>query len=94
MDIKKDDEGIMELEHAIGYSGKIVNSVYLHPNGRDFLYIAGGCIVVCNIDDPHQQTFLRAHDDQITALSISHNGKLLASGTLDLKKYLGYFIYE
>lgn len=74
------ETNILELEHAIGYSGKIVQSVYLHPNGKDFIYIAGGCIVICDLNDAHQQTFLRGHDNQITCLAVSSAGSLLASG--------------
>ena len=73
---------ILDLEHAIGYSGRIVRSVHIHPNNRDLVYIAGGCIVVCDMNDPHQQSFLRGHDDQISCLAISHGGALLASGSL------------
>lgn len=79
------DLNIVELEHAIGYSGTIVQSAYLHPNGKDFVYIAGGCIVVCDLNDPHQQTFLRGHDNQITCIALSLSGRLLASG-LNFKK--------
>ena len=71
---------ILELEHAIGYSGRITQSSYLHPNGKDFVYIAGGCIGICDLTDPHKQEFLRSHDDQITCLTISSSGKMLASG--------------
>ena len=82
MEFKSQTEAnILELEHAIGYSGKIVQSVYLHPNGKDFIYIAGGCIVICDLADPHQQTFLRGHDNQITCLAVSSLGSLLASGS-------------
>ena len=75
-----EQESIVELEHSIGLSGKIVNSVHFHPNGRDFIYIAGGCIVICDLIDPHKQFFLREHDDQITCLAVSKDGKRLASG--------------
>ena len=71
---------ILELEHAIGYSGRVIQSAYLHPNGKDFVYIAGGCIVICDLADPHKQEFLRSHDDQITCLTVSSSGKMLASG--------------
>jgi len=76
------NEGLIELEHAIGYSGRIVKSVFMHPNGQDFLRISGGCIVVSDLADPHKQSFLREHDDQITCLAISHGGHLLASGEI------------
>ena len=71
---------IVELDHAIGYSGKIVNSVHLHPNATDYVLIAGASIIVGDINDPHNQHFLRGHDDQITCLSLSNNGKTIASG--------------
>jgi len=76
----KKTKDIVELEHAIGFSGKIPRSVYLHPNGKDYICIAGGCIVITNLSDPHDQSFLTEHDDQITCLAISNNGKLIASG--------------
>lgn len=42
--------------------------------------IVGSSIVVRDISDPHNQHFLTAHDDQITCLAISNQGRLLASG--------------
>jgi len=50
------------------------------PDGKNFIYAAGGCIVMCNFDDPHQQTFLRGHDQNVTCMSISKTGRYLASG--------------
>ncbi len=71
---------VVELDHAIGYSGKVVNSVHLHPNANDYVLIAGASIIVGDINDPHNQHFLRGHDDQITCLDLSCNGKMIASG--------------
>ena len=68
------------MEHAIGYSGKITQAVKYHPDGVHFLYISGGCVVISNLNDPHDQSFLRGHDDLITTLAISPNGKHLATG--------------
>lgn len=85
----------MDLEHAIGLSGKIVRAIYLHPNGKEFLYISGGCIVICDLMDAHQQHFLREHDDQITCLTISESGKLLASGiysSISSIQYLSFLL--
>jgi WD40 repeat protein len=42
--------------------------------------VAGCSIVVGNLNDPHNQSFLTAHDDLITCLSVSNAGGLLASG--------------
>lgn len=70
----------IELEHSIGHSAKIARSVFLHPNGKDIVYIAGGCVVICNLKDQHEQVYLREHDDNITCLAVSNKGHLLASG--------------
>jgi WD40 repeat protein len=70
----------VELDHSIGYSGKIVDSVHLHPSLKEFILVAASSIVVRDLNDPHNQHFLTAHDDQITCLAISNNGQMLASG--------------
>eukprot|EP00164_Ancoracysta_twista_P003295 GFYU01004401.1.p1 GENE.GFYU01004401.1~~GFYU01004401.1.p1 ORF type:complete len:617 (-),score=197.08 GFYU01004401.1:136-1986(-) len=70
----------IELEHAIGYSGNVQTSLYYHPNGNDAVYVSGGSVVIADISDPHNQTFLRGHDDNISCLSMSKTGRLLASG--------------
>jgi hypothetical protein len=36
----------VELDHSIGYSGKIVDSVHLHPNLKEFILVAASSIVV------------------------------------------------
>lgn len=53
----------IELDHAIGFSGKIINSVYLHPNAKEYILIAGCSFVIGDLSDPHNQDFLTAHDD-------------------------------
>jgi hypothetical protein len=112
----------MELEHAIGFSGKLRGwspappgprparaaatpssprpaparryrcfrrrrarraagrCLLFHPNGRDIVYAAGGCVVVADLGDPHNQVFLRGHDDLISALALSASGRYIASG--------------
>ncbi len=70
----------LELEHGMGYNGSIPNSLLLHPNLVEYVYIAGGCIIIAEMNDPNQQTLLRGHDDEVTCIALSPNGKLLASG--------------
>ena len=70
----------VELDHSIGFSGPVVDSVHLHPGAREYILIAGSSIVVRDIQDPHNQHFLTAHDDFISCLAVSNNGSLLASG--------------
>jgi len=43
----------VELDHSIGFSGSVVDSVHLHPSSRDYILIAGSSIVIRDIQDPH-----------------------------------------
>lgn len=43
----------VELDHSIGFSGKVVSSVHLHPNAKDYVLIAGCSIVIGDLSDPH-----------------------------------------
>lgn len=70
----------MELEHAIGFSGDLRKCLMFHPNGRDMVYAAGGCLIVADLLDPHNQVFLRGHDDFITTVDVSPSGRYIASG--------------
>ena len=63
---------LIELDHSIGFSGKILNSVYLHPNQVNYISVAGCSVVSSDLNDPHSQHFLTAHDDQIRCLAISN----------------------
>lgn len=80
MEPVRDSESVIEMEHAIGFSGRIMKSVYIHPSGQHFIYISGGCVVICSISDPHEQYFLRMHDDKVTSLAVSGDGRFIASG--------------
>jgi len=44
---------LVELDHAIGFSGKVNNSVFLHPNAKEYVLIAGCSIVTGDLNDPH-----------------------------------------
>ena len=37
-------------------------------------------IIVCNFDDPHDQSFLRGHDDSVVCVALSPHGTYVASG--------------
>ena len=74
----------IELEHAIGFNGNIPGGLWAHPNGKDFVYPAGGCLVVCDYNDPHNQVFLRGHDDNLSAVAVSRGGSLCATGQVGL----------
>ncbi len=64
----------------MGYNGNLKKSVLLHPNLKDYIYIAGGCVLISEMNDSNNQSILRGHDDEVTCIAISSSGKLLASG--------------
>merc|ERR1719399_796028 len=71
------------MEHLCGYTSKHPNTVHYHPVQPEILvYAAAAAIIIEDVNDAHKQEFLRGHDAEITALDISRNGKLLASGQL------------
>lgn len=75
-----DFEFKLELDHGMGYNGSVTNSLILHPNLVEYIYIAGGVIVIAEMNDPNKQKILKGHDDEVTCIALSHDGKLLASG--------------
>mmetsp|Transcript_29123 Transcript_29123/g.38302 ORF Transcript_29123/g.38302 Transcript_29123/m.38302 type:complete len:626 (+) Transcript_29123:45-1922(+) len=75
------DDIAIELEHAIGFSA-VKGALFFHPNGRDYVYPAGGTIVVADLHDPHNQVFLHGHDEPIYCMDLSSSGQYIASGQL------------
>jgi hypothetical protein len=66
---------LLELEHITGFSGKHQKTIISHPSKPNiFLYCIGGLVVIENVDDKHDQKFLRGHDMAVTALAISVSG--------------------
>jgi len=77
--VDQDQEPVIELEHAIGFSA-VKGALFFHPNGRDYIYPAGGTVVIADFNDPHNQIFLRGHDENISCLALSRQGRYIASG--------------
>ena len=69
----------VEFDHSIGLS-LVPGGLCFHPDGEDYLFCAGGNVIVAKLTDPHEQHFLRRHDDYITTLALSPLGNLIASG--------------
>ena len=69
----------LEFDRFIGLN-VLRNGAILHPNGKSYIYSSGGNVVICDIDDTHNQSFLREHDDFITCIALSTSGKFLATG--------------
>jgi len=45
-----------------------------------FVATAGACAVINSQTDPHSQVFLRGHHNNISCMTLSHSGRLLATG--------------
>lgn len=75
------EDDLLEVEHMIGYNGHYRNTLAFHPHEKDaFLMPLGATLVVGDLTDPHQQHFLRGHDAEISAVTVSRSGHLVASG--------------
>lgn len=71
----------IELEHAIGLNGSAVCPLHmLGQGGSACAYVSGASVVLADLADPHQQHFLRGHDDAVSCLAVSASGRLAASG--------------
>jgi WD40 repeat protein len=86
-----DDDVPLELEHMMGYTGRRLGTLLAHPRLSEvFIKSVGSAVVVGDLNDPHQQEFLRGHDMEITAMAISASGSKLASGQLGTVHHKGY----
>ena len=74
---------VLELEHAIGYTGRSMGTLHCHPRVKDAFVVAlGASVVLGSVTDPHAQSLLRVHDEEVTAIALSPSGALLASGQM------------
>lgn len=70
----------LELEHTIGCNVEFKSISHYHPNGTDYVKAVGGVVIVGDVENPHEQAFLKGHDEFITCLAVSHQGGLCATG--------------
>eukprot|EP01060_Flectonema_neradi_P041009 TRINITY_DN9560_c1_g1_i1.p1 TRINITY_DN9560_c1_g1~~TRINITY_DN9560_c1_g1_i1.p1 ORF type:complete len:687 (+),score=88.60 TRINITY_DN9560_c1_g1_i1:40-2100(+) len=78
----EDDVQPVQLEHAIGFSGRHLGTAKLHPRSGTVVAVhaVGKLVVVVEAKDPHAQQILKGHDAEVTSIDISSSGELLASG--------------
>ena len=67
------------LTHTFHPSGSVRNGLIYHPNGRFLIYPLGTTVVVKDVTT-NKLSFLRGHSNDISALSLSSNGKYVCSG--------------
>ncbi|CAF1420627.1 unnamed protein product [Rotaria sp. Silwood1] len=69
----------LELESTIGFEGKVLRGLKLHPDRIHMIYPLGCNLVIENLQT-RQQEFLLGHNNNVSCLTISNNGKYIASG--------------
>ena len=74
--------GVLPLESVIGFDGKVTGGLVLHPDGRTLIYPLGATVVVKELGDTFAQTFLQGHTDEVSCLTVSPDGRYLASAFL------------
>ncbi|KAK3931198.1 Cilia- and flagella-associated protein 52 [Frankliniella fusca] len=81
----------LELLSLIGFDGRTIHGLKVHPNGEHVLYPLG-CKVAIVHWDSRKQEFLEGHTNIITALSISTDGKYVASGQINHMGFKAFVI--
>lgn len=76
----------LELAAVIGFKGSVVQGLILHPDNEHLIFPLGCTIIVRNLIQ-RTQTFLQGHDNQVSCVTASPSGQLLASGQ---KTFMGF----
>ena len=67
MDDGAEESEVLELEHMIGFTGKNLGTIIAHPRLSEvFVKSVGSAVVVGDLNDPHNQEFLRGHDMEVS----------------------------
>ncbi len=70
----------VELEHAIGCNVAYSQVAKFHPNGKDYVKAVGGCLVITDLGDPHEQVFLRGPSSWLLSFyRQTHNSDMIAA---------------
>jgi WD40 repeat protein len=69
----------LDILAVIGFKGTTLDGLVLHPDNEHLIFPLGNQIVVRNVLT-REQKYLRGHDNDISVISISNNGKYLATG--------------
>ena len=76
----------LNLLAVIGFNGKVIDGLILHPDNETIIFPIGSQIVVRNVLT-RQDRFLKGHTNDINTLTLSNSGRYLASGQ---KTYSGF----
>jgi WD40 repeat protein len=73
----------LKIKSVIGFTGKIVNGLKYTPCGQYLVYPLGAFIILKNIRTD-KEVFLEGHSQEISCLTISHDGTKIASGQVNI----------
>lgn len=76
----------LELSAVIGFKGTVPSGLILHPDNEHLIFPLGCTVVVRNLIQK-TQAFLQGHDNQVSCITVSKSGRLLASGQ---KTFMGF----
>ncbi|CAD7955187.1 unnamed protein product [Amoebophrya sp. A25] len=76
----------LELQAVIGFKGAVPKGLILHPDNEHLIFPLGCTVVIRNVIQ-RTQSFLQGHDNDVNCITISNDGKLLASGQ---KTFMGF----
>jgi len=81
-----DDYKTLDLCSTIGFNGHVYDGLQINPDREHMIYPLGCQIVIRNLNTGKQE-FLRGHENNITCMTMSKDGKYLASGQVT---YMGF----
>lgn len=64
---------------VIGFKGNTLDGLILHPDNEHLIYPLGSQIVIRNVLT-REQSYLRGHDNDISIIRVSRNGRYIATG--------------
>lgn len=73
----------LKIKSVIGFSGKVASALNYSPCGNYMVYPLGSFVVLKNIKTD-KECFLDGHSYEISCLSVSKDGKWIASGQINI----------
>lgn len=80
-DIVFNEEEVQKLKvmGIIGFNSRILDCIHLHPDDQHFIYSLGRSVLVREVTCKKQYQF-EGHNDNISVIKISKDGRFIASG--------------
>eukprot|EP00066_Takifugu_rubripes_P006911 XP_003972038.2 PREDICTED: cilia- and flagella-associated protein 52 [Takifugu rubripes] len=72
----------VELRAVFGFNGSVRSGLSVHPDGEHLIYPLGSTVVLRTIKDGRQE-LLQGHTSDVSCVSVSRSGSLIASGQVD-----------